>query len=118
MDTLLRIQNRIKEKGWSGREFARRTGLSVNTMAEWRAGRNQSYLKHLPKIAEVLEVSVAYLLGETDEPTPAIPIRDKDIDFKNLEIAVHRGELEDLTEEEKEQIAAFIRFVRDQRRKD
>lgn len=42
------------------------SGLQNTAFTKWKAGSNNSYIKHLPKIAELLHVSVDYLLGNTD----------------------------------------------------
>lgn len=71
MNTLERIEKYIKINGWSNSEFARRLGLTSGTVTEWTSGRNSSYLKHIDKIAEVLNISREYLLCNTDMPSPA-----------------------------------------------
>ena len=86
MDTLSRIESLIKNMGWSKSEFLRRLGISVNSFTEWKAGRNQSYMKHLPKIAELLGTTEDYLLCKTDDPASDKVPRD----LEALEIYLKR----------------------------
>lgn len=70
LDTLTRIENLIKEKGWSKSEFLRRLGLPTNAFGEWKRGKHKSYIKHIEKIAIVLDTTSDYLLCKTDDPSP------------------------------------------------
>ena len=56
---MLLDENHIQQK-----ELSDYLGLSKNTMTGWKNGNNNSYMKHLPKIAEFFGVSVDYLLGK------------------------------------------------------
>lgn len=78
MDVLLdRILSLIpkKENGdfvhGAKKEFAQRIGLkSGNVVSDWIGGRSRSYEDYDYKIATVFGVSVEWLRGETDDPTP------------------------------------------------
>lgn len=61
--TLLKIQELIREKGISERQFLTDNGFSSTAMSDWKAGRMRSYQKHLRKIADYFGVSVDFLLG-------------------------------------------------------
>lgn len=43
-------------------------GLGKTAFTGWKTGRNTSYLKYLPKIADFLGVSIDYLLGKENSP--------------------------------------------------
>lgn len=51
----------------SSKELADYLGLPHNIVAEWKSGRNKSYLRYLYEISAKYGVSVAWLKGETDE---------------------------------------------------
>lgn len=65
-----RVQAEMKALGLSHGELARRAGCSGATMTKILQGETQQS-RFLPAIARVLGVSVAYLIGETDEAIPA-----------------------------------------------
>lgn len=92
MDTLDRIALRITEKGWSKSEFLRRMDMTTGTFADWRSGRSSSYEKHISRIAEVLDTSVEYLQGKTDqkEKTPVDPAIINEIAKMLRELGVER----------------------------
>jgi transcriptional regulator with XRE-family HTH domain len=53
----------LTEKKAKQKDLSDYLSLSPNIFTEWKAGRNNSYMKHLPKIAEFFGVSVDYILG-------------------------------------------------------
>ena len=60
LDTILVI---LKRKNLRQKDLTDYLGLSKNAVTEWKAGRNDSYRKKLPEIAEFLGVTVTELLG-------------------------------------------------------
>lgn len=68
MDTLTRILAEMKAQGVSTRDICDYLGLNIQAFTSWKSGKNSSYMKHLPQIAEYLDVSVDYLLGKTPSP--------------------------------------------------
>ena len=69
MSTFDRIDSLLKQQGKKQTELCKYLGISKNRYTDWKAGRIQSYSKHLSKIAEFLGVSVDYLLGQPEKPT-------------------------------------------------
>lgn len=64
-----RISNRLKDKGWSQAELARRVGISQSSTWKIVTGETQNS-RHLHKIARELDVTIEYLTGESDHPSP------------------------------------------------
>jgi phage repressor protein C with HTH and peptisase S24 domain len=63
-----RLKERREMYNWSQQELAEKAGLSLHTVFRAEKGTNiQS--KNLESLAKVLNTSVAYLMGEDDEPT-------------------------------------------------
>lgn len=58
-------------------EFAKSIGAPANIFAEWVAGRNSSYKNYVYEIAAKYDVAADWLLGLTDEKTPAAPKGDE-----------------------------------------
>ena len=65
------ITSLLKERNISQKELCDYIGLSKNVFTDWKAGRNKSYERHLPKIASFFDVSVDYLLGNEEKKLPA-----------------------------------------------
>lgn len=71
-DVLVRIDGLLGVQRGRTKELAEHLGYTnANVISDWRAGRSKSYMKQLPKIAEFLDTTVAYLTGATDDPRPA-----------------------------------------------
>lgn len=47
--------------------------LPSSTFGDWQAGRNKSYMKHLPQIADYFGVSADYLLGRENPREESLP---------------------------------------------
>ena len=60
--TAERIISLIDSEFDSDASFEREMGLKPKTVNNWRRGRSASYMKMLPKLAEIFEVSVTELL--------------------------------------------------------
>lgn len=65
-----RIKTAREAAGLTQTEFGRAVGKSVSTVSEWESGKRSPGVKLLPDIAKALSVSVAYLIGETESPSP------------------------------------------------
>ena len=63
----------LNVQGKSQKELTDFLGITQNAFTDWKAGRLKSYTKHLPSIAKFLNVSVEYLMGETEDRSPDEP---------------------------------------------
>ena len=52
------------------KEFADKLGIDKNIISQWLRGANKSYTGYLYQIADIYNVSVEWLKGETDDPAP------------------------------------------------
>lgn len=68
MTPLGRIKEIAKNKGLSLQKLAEQAGIGVNSIYRWSTKTPST--ASLQKVANVLGVSVDYLLGETDEMMP------------------------------------------------
>ncbi len=100
MGTLDRIIDLLKEQKVSQKELCEHLGIKKNAFTNWKSGQNNSYMKHLPQIAEYLDVSVDYLLCKTEirkgaAPTeqPLTPMQEKAF---NMILSLPDSALEDL----------------------
>lgn len=71
---LKRILALKSERKISDAQFVKDLGFYSSIVSEWKNGSSKSYMKHLPKIAEYLHTTAAYLNGETDDPAPRLPL--------------------------------------------
>lgn len=101
MEVLTRILMLLDEKHIQQKELSDYLGLSKCAMTGWKNGNNNSYMKHLPKIAEFLGVSVDYLLGKE---TPASDI--------NFTYALYNELAHDLSDEDMQRLKQFADFLR------
>lgn len=66
MCTLDKILQVMKEKHISQKVVTDALGLSKSSFSLCKSGANESYRKRLPEIANILDVSVAYLTSESE----------------------------------------------------
>jgi len=106
MTTFERIKNLAKKRGYSLTKLNDKAGLGTNSIYHWKTKTPST--DSLTKVASVLNVSVDYLLGKSDDPAPA-PKKDSNLDA----LAAHIDD--DVTEEEMRDIMKYIDFVKSQR---
>ena len=73
-------------------ELAKRLGIGQSSYADWERGKKKPTQENLVKIAQILNVSVDYLVGNSE---------NKDEDLDNIEL-LFRMNSKGLTDEEKE----------------
>lgn len=99
------------------KEFADSLGVSGNLVTTWLSGRNTSYKKKLYQIADVYGVSVEWLKGETDDPSPKnLPLKNESAELvEYLQELATRSEMRMLfsvsKSATKEQIEAIVRMI-------
>lgn len=94
MDFCLRLKELRTEKGYTQRELATLLSLSPNSICEWEKGRCQPSIECLKKLSALLECSIDYLLGQSDdfgnisiqENAPALTTEEQQLlnDFRTL----------------------------------
>jgi transcriptional regulator with XRE-family HTH domain len=65
-----RVRELQRAKGYSNRHIATLIGVNENTVSRWANGNRQPGSLSLNQLAAVLEVSLDYLMGISDDPTP------------------------------------------------
>lgn len=101
MEVLTKILELLNKNHIQQKELSDYLGLSKNTMTGWKSGNNNSYMKHLPKIAEFFGVSVDYLLGKES------PVAENDFTY-----ALYNEIAHDLSTEQIQQLKQFADFLR------
>lgn len=99
-----RIKLKREEKKLSQAELARRVGISRDLYNKYeRAGIRPSH-ETLVLLSEELETTVDYLLGKDDPTPPGDRLIIPEV-LKDVQLAFHRGEFEDLTQSEIDALA-------------
>lgn len=76
------IYERIRtQKGYTNADVSKGTGIGQSTFSDWKKGRSEPKMEKLTKIANFLDVSVAFLMyGETDYIiTPPAPREETEL---------------------------------------
>ncbi|HAN20405.1 MAG: hypothetical protein A2Y15_08610 [Clostridiales bacterium GWF2_36_10] len=107
LDNLIKL---IKDKGISEKMFLSDMGLNRTILSDWKSGKSHSYMKYVKKIADYFNVSVDYLLGNTEQKEK--PTTDKGNELKSEFAAM----LEKLTPDELEQVRKYTRFLLEQQK--
>lgn len=79
MTTLDRIKKISKQRGFSLTKVNDMANLGTNTIYSWK--HKEPGINNLKAVAEVLHVSVDYLLGKTDDPD--VNTKSKKVDIKD-----------------------------------
>jgi transcriptional regulator with XRE-family HTH domain len=74
----------LQKRGMSSYEVSKLSGVSQATLSDWKNGKSTPRNKTLKKIADILGVSVAYLLGEEKEKTPDTKVSEVDLRIANV----------------------------------
>lgn len=78
MTVFERIKKLSKDRGWSLQTVASKAGLGTNSIYKWKSQTPK--LDKLDKVANVLNVSVDYLLGKSDIEKPkSVELTDNDV---------------------------------------
>ena len=88
----VRLKELRKEANLTQVELAKRLGIGQSSYADWERGKKKPTQENLVKIAQVLNVSIDYLVGNSEE---------KSDELDNIEL-LFRMNSQGLSEEEKE----------------
>lgn len=112
------IEKVMKEKKLNIRSLASAAGIPATTIYSWKAGKSNPTADKLTKISVVLDVTVDYLMGRTDNPhvsTLDTKIRETiEKHFVRTRIQTLFDELDD---ENKNMLIEFAEFLRDKQNK-
>ncbi|WMJ23486.1 helix-turn-helix transcriptional regulator [Paludicola sp. MB14-C6] len=93
MCTLDIIVNEMKSKNITQKDLCEYLGISKQAFTNWKNGNNTSYIKYLPQISQLLDVSIEYLLGKDKKK---LPTSANETDVSNAVLAGNNKELENL----------------------
>ena len=108
-----RLKNLRNEKGLNQEDFGKIFGLVKSTISMYENGHSTPDDELKKKFAKFFDVSLDYLMGESDIKEPAEKLLEKNKD-NEYTIALHNnnGYDEELPEEARKEIDNFIEFVK------
>ena len=108
------IAERLKElrtkAGVSQEKLGKIVNVSQQAVGKWEKAIAEPDSETLKKLASYFDVSVDYLLGNSDIPNPELRIPDE---YKDLPIAFYEG-AKDLTQEDIDAVIKFMEFLKAQ----
>lgn len=112
------------EKGLTQEELSKNLNINRATYAHYETGRREPDIETLKLLAKYFNVSVDYLLGNSDDRTTLNP--KEDTPYEKISKLVKENEIktlaahfdgEDITDDDVEDIKNFIEFVIQKRKK-
>lgn len=99
------IKKRRKELKLSLEDVARELGVNRSTVMRYETkGIEKLPIDIIPPLAKILKCTPEYLMGWEEQ-------KENDISFDDFRFALY-GEVKDLTEEQKQAILDFARFIK------
>lgn len=65
-----RLKALREARGWTQDEVAKRLHVTRGAVGHWERGKNEPSYDMLIRLARLYNTSTAYLIGETDDPSP------------------------------------------------
>jgi len=119
-----RLKNARKAKNITQKDISTSLKIDRSTYAGYETGKGKPSFEKLNELADYLDVSVDYLLGRTDDPTPYRDV-DSDLDgspdeeLKQLlsdpDMRVAFLDYSSWSDEDKRELINFIKFKKSQR---
>lgn len=111
---MIRLSQLRKEKNLSQKEFAKTFGVAQNTVSNWENENRTVDAETAVKLANYFQVSVDYLLGNTDHPGTVQAI---DAQLEGVEFALF-GEVKELSEAQKQDVLHFVQFIKSKKKEE
>jgi len=106
-----RLKKLREQKKLTQAETARGLGFSNQRYNHYETGKREPDNAMLLLIAEFFGVTADYLLGNDENPSLVVPEELRDVN-----VAFHRGEFEDLTQDEIDALATIAKTLKAQRK--
>ncbi len=73
-----KVSELLKQQNKKQIDLTNYLGVSKNVFTDWKSGRNKSYRKYIPQIAEFFNVSADYILG-TEQQNPSLTDEQREL---------------------------------------
>jgi len=110
-----RILELMKRDGINAAELSKIVNVGTTTISAWKKGLQKPSAEAITKLADHFNVQTDYLLGRTDHSTPQILNIPEAL--HGVAVAFHRGEFEDLTQDEVDSLARIAMEYKSMREK-
>lgn len=114
MTTIERIKKISKERGWSLQKVAEKAGIGINSIYRWNTKTPST--ASLQAVADVLDVSVDYLLGKTEKEEPVNDTRDMEVEEALNSVRMYQGK--PISDAQRETIKGIVKAYLDAQDKD
>lgn len=115
-----RLAERRLFKKFTHKEMAHRLGITRQGYGNYESGKRDVDTETLVRISEILETNSAYLLGETDDPSPnkdASEVPKEQAEFEafinNPEYGIFFKDYLSAPDERKKELMQFWRFIQE-----
>lgn len=115
MNFLERLLIEINKAGITKNKLLTDLKLSKNSFVAWENRGTIPSGETLDKLADYFNVTTDYLLGRTDDPNPKLLHIPGEL--QGMSVAFHRGEFEELTQDEVDALAVIAKTFKDQRKR-
>ena len=114
-----RLKELRKMNGITQKELAEHLGFTHVAVVKWENGQREPDFSTIVKLSQFFNVSTDYLLGKSDDPSIIIANEKISVpaQYEDVLVALNNDGGE-LTQADIEQIVNFIKFTRENRRKD
>ena len=102
--------------GLTQAQLAEKVNKAESTVRMWELGKSEPDNSTLILLAKIFNKPTDFILGVTDEAAPPNLIIPEEL--HDVQIALHRGEFEDLNQYEIDKLAEFARFLKSQRKEE
>jgi len=85
----IRLKELREKAGYSQYSFAAAFGTKQSTVGNWESGVREPKFDTMERLADFFGVSVDYLLGRTDNPTPLSEQKNTPVAAKNNDQDIH-----------------------------
>ena len=103
---MLNLKDIREEKNLQQKEIAKRLNRTPACISSWETGKTEPSIEDLVKLADLLDVSLDYLLNRTDENNVVVEIRDHSPIYKKM-ISL----FDKLTLEDRNQVIGFMQAL-------
>ncbi|MGO2265813.1 MAG: helix-turn-helix domain-containing protein [Vagococcus salmoninarum] len=108
MSTFERIKNLSDKQGKSLQDIALELGFSINIFYKWKTSSPKAI--DLKKVADYFNVSMDYLLGGTDDPTPLS--NNEEDPYSKMAMKFRKNEM-DIAPEDREEYRKEVETLMD-----
>lgn len=93
-------------------DLSKKLGVSQQTIGSWETGRTEPSMMYLQLLPKELNVSIVYLLGMTDDPSPSgVTGKLKEIET-NPKLLKLLLDTKDIPEEVIDKVAAYVEEIK------